>query len=408
MKKSLSIFLSLLIVLGTFSVFGATAAVSVKDKTLRAYACHSFKLNKSESLKYYCKTTNNSKKYISVKFKDNGSDYTLKITAKKVTKSQRPVVTVYYKNAENKAVNVKKLRYKVTPMGTVKFRNLKINVKATEKTSLRNPFAYEYKFKATKSGIVKIPTKFSKNGTLRTYSFKALKSGKTTVKVYLKGVNKKVGSFKITAGKFKTKINPKYKTVKLKYNSHGSSTYMSESNFNISKLLMYKHAGAKYYAISDNEKIAGVVSNKIVYSASKGTTTATVYEKLKNKTTTVGTFKVKSVSAVMAYVVKQNALFYNNIIFGYGDNTEFLDLTDVNTVSLKPTIVSRLINNSLTNSHFKSSEYKITFKSTNSNVAKVSSAGKVTAVKEGSAKINFTITFKDKSSFKQSCKIIVE
>ncbi|MBR1731183.1 MAG: hypothetical protein IJ725_01965 [Ruminococcus sp.] len=59
MRKSLSIFLSLLIVIGAVSVFGVSAAATTKNKTLRAYTSHSFTLGKSESLKYYCKTTNN-------------------------------------------------------------------------------------------------------------------------------------------------------------------------------------------------------------------------------------------------------------------------------------------------------------------------------------------------------------
>ena len=108
----------------------------------------------------------------------------------------------------------------------------------------------------------------------------------------------------------------------------------------------------------------------------------------------------------MAYVAKQNALFYDNGIFGHGDNTEFLDVA--NTLVMKSVIVRRLLNNSLTNSHFKTSDYKITFHSTNTKAAKVSSAGKVTAIKKGSARIYYTITFSDKSTYKYYCKIIVE
>lgn len=400
--------MSMLIIVGAVTVFGASAAVSTQNKTLRAYTAHSFTLKKSSSLKYYCKTQYNSKNYISVNFKDKGSVCTAKIIAKKVTGNQKPVFTIYYKNSENKVVNVKIYRYKVTSMEKVSFKSRKINVKVTEKVTLRNPYTYEYKFKASKKGIVKLPTKCTKNGKSRTYSFKALKAGTTTITVYMKDNSKKVGSFKISVGNYKTKINPKYKTIKLKYNSHGSSTYLSDSHFNASKMLMYKHYGAKYYVISHKEKIAGIVNSTIVYSTGKGTTSATIYEKLKGKTKAVGTFKVKSVAASMSYVVKQNAKFYNNNIFGHGDNTEFLDMTGTKTVSLKPTINSRLLNNSLTGSHFKSSDYKITYSSSNKNIAKVSTAGKVTAVKAGTAKINFTITFKDKSTFKYYCKIFVE
>lgn len=407
MKKTIGILLSLLIVFGSLTIF-SSAAVTVKDKTLRAYTKHSFTLNKSESKKYLCKITNNKKKNISVSFKDNGDTYSLTTVAKKTTSGKKPVVTIYYKNAENKTVNVKKFRYKVTPLGTMKFKDLKINVDYTEKVTLSNPFVKDYKFKASKSGIVKLPKKGTKNGKKRTYSFKALKAGTTTIKVYLKGTSKKVGSFEITAGDFKTVINSKYKTRKIVYNSHGSSTYMEDSHFNISDMLQYKKAGASYSAASANEDIVGVVSNRIVYSTGKGSTTVKISQKLKGKTTTVGKFTVKVKISAMSYVAKQNALFYDKAIFGHGDNTEFLDLTNTKTVTLKPVIVKRLLNNSLTSSHFKSSDYKITFHSTNTKAAKVSSTGKVTAVKKGSARIYYTITFSDKSTYKHYCKIIVE
>ena len=407
MKKTVVFLLSLLIILSSLTVF-SSAAVTVKDKTLRAYTKHSFTLKKSVNLKYLCKVTNNKKKNITVSFKDNGDTYSVKTIAKKTTSGKKPVVTIYYKNSENKTVDVKKFRYKVTPLGTVKFKSFKMNVKAKEKATLSNPFAYEYKFKASKKGIVKLPKTCSKNGKKRTYSFKALKKGTVTVKVYLKGISKKVGSFKITAGSFKTIINPKYKSRRIVYNSHGTSTYMSGAHFNISDMITQRKAGASYFAVSGNEKVVSVVSNSIVYSTGKGSATVKIYQNLKKKTTTVGAFKVKVKSANMAYVAKQNALFYDNAIFGHGDNTEFLDLTETKTVSLKPVIVSCLINNSLTNSRFKTSQYRITFSSANSKVAKVSSAGKVTAVKTGSTKINYTITFKYKSKYKSNCKIIVE
>lgn len=407
MKKTIGILLSLLIVLGSLTIF-STSAVTVKDKTLRAYTKHSFTLNKSESKNYLCKITNNKKKNISVTFKDNGDTYSLKTVAKKATSGKKPVVTIYYKNAQNKTVNVKKFRYKVTPLGTMKFKNVKINVAYTEKVTLSNPFVKEYKFKASKSGIVKILSKYSKNGKKRTYSIKALKEGATTIKVYLKGTSKKVGSFKITTGNFKTVINSKYKTRKIVYNSHGSSTYMEDSHFNISDMLKYKKAGASYSATSANDDVVSVVSSRIVYSTGKGKTTVKISQKLNGKTTTVGKFTVKVKLSTMAYVAKQNALFYDNAIFGYGDNTEFLNLTDTKTMAMKSVIVKRLLNNSLTNSHFKTSDYKITYHSTNTKAAKVSSTGKVTAVKKGSARIYYTITFSDKSTYKNYCKIIVE
>ena len=407
MKKTIGILLSLLIILGSVTVFSSSAA-TVKNKTLRAYTKHSFTLSKSASLKYRCKVKYNSKKYISVKFKDNGDTYSVRTVAKKATSGKRPVVKIYYKNSAGKSTTVRSFRYKVTPLGTIRCKNFKMNVDATEKVTLTNPFVAEYKFKASKSGIVKLPKRGAKQGKKRTYSFKALKEGKTTVTVYLKGTSETVGSFKITVGDYDTIINPKYKTRTLLYNTHGSSTYMEDSHFSINDMLKYKKAGASYTGVSADDEVVSDVNSRVFYSTGTGTTTVKVYQKLDGKKTSLGKITIAVEQSEMAYVAKQNALFYDNAVFGYGDNTEFLNTTDTKTVKLKPVIVKRLINNSLTGSRFASSFYKISFSSANKKVAKVSSSGKVTAVKKGRTRINYTIKFKDKSKYKHYCKIIVE
>lgn len=407
MKKTISIILSLLITLGAVAVFGANA-VTVKNKTIKAFTSKTFQIGKPSSLKYYCKTENNSNKYINVKFNDNGSSYKVKVYAKKVTSATKPTVHIYYKNSKNKAVYVKSLKYTVTPAPEVSLQDYKINVNMTQKITINNPYAYEYRFKASKKNIVKLPKTCTSNGTKRTYSFKALKKGEVTIGVYLNGAPKKVGEFTIKTGSFKTTVDSRYKTVTLKYNSHGSSTYMSQSHFDFSDALLCKRAGANYYLISDNEDIADVVDETIVYSTGKGTTSATVYEEIGSKSKAVGTVTIKSKPVTMSYVAKQNAAFYDNMIFGHGDNTEYLNLTDTKSVSLKPVIVKRLLKNSLTGSHFSSSNYTITYVSSNKKAATVSSSGKVSAVKAGKAKITFTIKFSDTATYKNSCRIVVE
>ncbi|MCR5652812.1 MAG: Ig-like domain-containing protein [Ruminococcus sp.] len=410
MKRTIGIILSLLIIMGAATVFGAeAAAVKVKNRTLRTYSGHSFTFKKSPSLKYYCKVKNNTKKFLSVKFKDNGTSYSVKTVAKKVTAKKRPVVTVYYKNASKKSVNVKRFRYKVKPMGTVKFKSLKMNAGVSEEVRLRNPFAYRYKIKSSDKDVADINIKTENSDDKDCYlSAKSLKEGSTTVSVYLKGVSEKVGEFKVTVGSYDTIINSKYKTLNLKYNSHGSSTYMEDSHINLKDALMYKHAGAKYSVEPVDEDVVSVVNGTLVYATGTGSTSATVYETIKKKSKAIGKIEIIAESAKMSYVAEQNALLYDGVIFGYGENVEFLDLTGTKTKPLKPTIVEKLINNSLTNSAFKSSEYKITFKSSNSKIAAVSSAGKVTAVKAGTANITYTIVFKDKSVYKNICKITVE
>ena len=408
MKNTLSIFLSLLISLGAFACFGARAAVTVTDKTLRVSTCKTYTVKKSESKQYFYTAKNNGNKYISVKFRDNGSTCALKITAKKVTAKKLPIITLFYNKSDGKTVNVSSYRFTVKPAKKLRCDSFKLNVNTSQDVTLRNPYIYEYSFKSSEEGIVKLPTKCKKDGKHRVYSFKALKKGSTTVSVYIKGVKDALGSFDVTVGNYKTIIDPEYKSLRLKYNSHGSSTYMTESNFNISDILKYKHADAEYYTMTDNDGAAAVVSDNIIYATGKGSATATVYQTKNKKTTVVGKIKIKTVKAPLSYVVEQNAAFYSDVIFGHGDNTEFLELEGIKTVSLKPVIHERLLINNLTGSRVTASKYTITYKSLNTKVAKVSSSGKVTAVKKGKTQISFVINFTDKSTYKHYCKIIVE
>ncbi len=408
MKKTLSIFLSMLVMMSTVTIFSASAKVIVKDKTMNAYTKKIYTLKKPTDRTYKFKIKNNDKNYIGVKLKNYKKTFKLTITAKKPTNKVHPAVTLYYVNSKKKVVNKMRLNYTVNPMKKLTFKDRKMNEKTSRKITLNNPYAYEYELKASKAGIIKIPTKCSKNGTKRTYNFKALKQGVTDINIYFKGTKKKLGSFKITSGDFKTVILPKYKTLTFKYNAHGSSVYMTESHINVKDILGFKHAGAVYSATVGDESVASIVSSRVVYATGKGSTSVKIFEERNGKTTKIGTVQLTCKKASMRYVVIQNALLYNNNIFGNGDNTVFLELKGTKTSALMPVIKERLLNNSLTTSEFKSSEYTVSFKSSNTKIAKVSSKGKVTAVKKGTAKITCTMNFTDKTRYKTVCTIVVE
>lgn len=408
MKKTLCILLSTLVMMSAFTIFGASAKVIVKNKTMNAYTKRTYILKKPVNRKYKFKIKNNNKKYIGVKLKNNKKTFKLVVTAKKPTKKVHPVVTLYYVNSKKKVVNKMRLNYTVNPMKKLTFKDRKMNKQTSRKITLNNPYAYEYELKASKAGIVKVPKNCAKNGTKRTYSFKALKKGSTNIEIYFKGTKKLVGEFKITSGDFKTVILPKYKTLTFKYNSHGSSVYMTESHINVKDILGFKHAGAVYSATVKDESVASVVSDRVVYATGKGSTSVKIYEERNGKTKKVGTVQLNCKKASMRYVAIQNSILYDGQIFGNGDNTVFLDLKSDKTTTLSAVIKERLLNNILTASEFNSSEYKISYKSSNTKIAKVSSKGKVTARKKGTAKITCTLSFSDKTKYKAVCTIIVE
>jgi hypothetical protein len=177
----------------------------------------------------------------------------------------------------------------------------------------------------------------------------------------------------------------------------------------LKNILKDKKANTTYSVSSSNENVVSYLSSGEIYATGKGKATCTVYEKTgKSKKTEIDTFTVTVTKSKMAYVVEENALWYNDGIFGQGNLIEYLNLTDNKTLKIQGIIKSHLINNTNLGSHFKSSLYKITYKSGNTKVAKVSSKGVVTAKAVGNAKITYTITFTDGSAYKDVCNVSVE
>lgn len=406
-KTVLCSILSMLIIAGA-AVF-PTSATSIKttDKTMSKYTKINLSAAKSTKDTYNYKIENNKKKYVNIEFKDNGSRYKLNVIGKKVTKDKKkPLITVY-KEKNGKKTDVKKYRITVNVVQKQKFEDKKINVKMSKKVTLNNPFIKEYSFKYDKK-IISIK-KVKSKGTKRTYRIKTHKEGSTDVEVRLKDKTKLIGKFKVTAGDVKTEIKKKYKPLKLKYNAHGSSTYMKDCHISLDSMLKNKKYNATYTVTIDSENIASTYidkNNTFIYSTGKGSTTAELYQKIgKKPEEKIGEFKINVEKSKMNYVAKQNMLYFPDGIFGNGEFVEYLSPNE--TFNMKTTIVNSLINNKETGSHFKASCYSISFKSTDTSVVKVTSAGKVTAKKLGYAIINYSIGFSDNSVFKGGCPVEV-
>lgn len=406
LKTTVSIILTLIIT-ASAAILTSFAAEKTTKKTLVQYTVKSFSDTKTSSKEYKCKVKNNSKNYIDIDFSDEGNNYRLSVTAKKKTSEKKPTVTIYYeKNGE--MFTVKKYKITVNAPEKINFENVKINEKMTKSITLKNPYTKTYTFKYKKK-IAKIYKSYTKKGEKYTYKVKGLKKGATTVKVYLKGTKKKIGSFNFTVGDYATKVKKNYKTLNLNYNAHGSSNYMKGCSINLDSILKHKKHKAVYSAIVDNEKVASTIiedDTTYIYSTGKGETTAEIFQKIgKEKKKQIATIKINVTKTKMSFVCEQNMLWFDGGIFGSGDMREYLNPGD--TLNLKKTIVNSLIDNIYTGSHFKKSLYSISYKSSDTSVVTVNSDGKATAKKVGLAEIKYTITFSDKSVFKGNCPIEV-
>ena len=407
-KTVLCTFLSALIIAGVALVPASAVTVKTKDKVLTKYTRVKLSAKKSKKNTYNYKISNNKKNNVKVEFEDKGSSYRLYVYANKVTKEKKLPTLTIYKEKNGTKTNLKKYRFTVKKFKGTKFSDYKVNVKMSKSKTLKNKYTKEYKFSYNKK-IIKIDTKFKKSGSKRTYKIKSLKKGTTKVKVYLKGTKVKVGEFKATSGDVKTTVKKKYRPLKLKYNSHGESNYMANCNIKLDSILQDKKYKATYTATISNENVASTYTDKnktYIYSTGKGTTTATLYQKIGDKAETkVGTFKITVSKTKMNYVLQQNRLYYPDGIFGNGESVEYLKPGEV--FNMKAVITEKLINNKMTGSHFKSSDYSISFVSNDTSVATVTSAGKVTARSTGFAIVNYSIGFSDNSVFKGGCPIEV-
>ncbi len=407
-KTILCSILTVLIIAGAAVFPSSATTVKTTNKVMSKYTKLKLSAAKSKKDTYKYKIKNNSKNYVIVDFKDNGSKYKLTVSSRKKTSaSKKPVITVY-KEKNGKKTDVKKYRFTVTKTEKQNFSDVKINVKMSKSVTIKNPYTKEYKLNYDKK-IITIDSKYKTNGKKRVYSVKTLKKGSTKVEVYLKGTKAKVGEFTVTAGDVKTKIKKNYKPLNLKYNGHGESNYMADCHIKLNSILKDRKYNTTYTVTIDNEKVASTYIDNdktYIYSTGKGSTTAQLYQKIGDEPETkVTSFKINVTKTKMNYVVKQNMLYYPDGIFGNGEMVEYLSPGD--TLNMKDTIVNSLINNKMTGSHFKTSCYSISFVSSDTSVASVTSIGKVTAKKLGYTIVNYSIGFSDNSVFKGGCPVEV-
>ncbi|MBR1763710.1 MAG: hypothetical protein IJ731_10180 [Eubacterium sp.] len=403
MKKTLSFLLSFVLVLSVFSLCPAAFAVTAQKKTMLQYTSLNLTFEKDEADKYTCSVTNNNGKYISVDASDDGNYFWLMVTSNKATGNNKPTITVY-KVKDGKKTTYKKYQIVVNPVHKVKMKNIKINKGTGKRIKLINPYydCKDYNLEYNKK-IIKI-TQYLYDGDEAYYTLKGLKKGKTTVKAYLSGTKKLIGSFTVTVGDYKATVKKSKQNITIYYNPHISSKYLELGTFNLGETIYNYHENSVYTYTAKNAKLVGYnsigkteITPKSVRIFSKGTgkTTLTVYEKRgKAKKKKIGTINLSIKKAKDSAVFSSNMELDNDGIF----YENFISPSE--SYDLKSAVVNRYINNSQTGSHFKSSEYTFTAKSNHPEIISVDKNGVCTCHqidKDGVHKITYTVTFKDGS-----------
>lgn len=410
----------MLIILGLTFVTSAKTDTKKTTITISRYAYKEVFIDKADGTEIftYAVKVNDQNKAIKVTFIDMGESCYLMVTGKKVTNDKKPTITVYYNDENNEKINVAKYKVKVKKVEKQSFKDVTLNPGTGKLMTVKNPYAYEYSFAFSDKKTAKINPSYYAIGEKYSYTVKGLKKGQTTVKVYIK--KSKIGEFAIKVDDLDTHLRKGKTTLSLKYNKHGSSTYMSKSNAILTELLSDMKAKAKYTVEIDNLNVADKINythyslsgeNKntnLIYATGTGETTATVYEKIGSRTKKIATLTIVVKKAKMNYVARENREFYNDDIFGNGDFVEYLNLTDNKKLQMAETIKNSLINNEYTGSHFKKSDYTITYKSSAPSVAKVNKKGVVTAKKVGNATVKYVITFSDGTKHKGTCAVSVD
>lgn len=400
MKRTVGIFLCLLIALSVV-VFPTTAsALSATEKTITQYNDINLTFDKPEADEYNCVVDNNKDGYIKVDANNEGDYYWLTVAGVKATKTTKPVITITDSKNGNE---IKKFRITVNAVKKVKQSNVKINKGTWKYVNVKNPYNLKEQKLSYNKKIIKVNQGWygDGKGNFR-YEVKGLKKGTTTVKVKLKGTSTTIGSFKIKVGDFKASIKKSYKNSKLRYNKHIKSYYLENGGtVNVAEAINNFHANGKYTVKIKNKKIA--TTRKVskttttpkcveIYALKTGKTKADVYEKRgKAKKKKIGTINITVKKAKDSEVYGANRAFDNDGIF----YEFFVKVGD--KVNLKEIVEKRYLNCRGTGSSFKESEYKFTFKATPEDVMTVDENGVFTILKNDNNKAEYTITFADGS-----------
>ncbi|MBQ5399217.1 MAG: hypothetical protein IIU14_07260 [Ruminococcus sp.] len=411
MKRLISAVTAMLI-LTTCFVFPTSAATYIKKSyTMPARTAKVITISKSSKKQYLFAVKNNDDGCIKAKLEDNGATAKLTVISRRRTEDEKPSVIVYYKeNSQN--IKVRKFTFTVTPLERMEFENVRINPKTKKELTFTNPYADFLLFKPKTTKYIRFKKKAQIDGDKATYTVTAKKKGKTNVRVYLGNTGVYLGKFKITVTDVKTKIKPEYETLTLRYNKHGSSSYMADSHIMLSRLLTDVRYKARYTVELKDIGVADKITEKsaktfgenkktdFIYSTGKGSTTADVYEKLPKKAKAlVGSFKIKVKSASMKYVAEQNVLLYDNDIMTGGSLNPNLRQGD--KLNLRKTLTNTLVNNQWTGSSFTKSQYRFAYRSLNPGFISVDKNGTVTAkaASQDPVSVRFRIYFSDGTSF---------
>ena len=403
-KKVTGIVLSLIIVLSVVIAPASVSAISAVQKTMVQYKELNLTFDKNEEDNYECVVTGNSKGYIKVDANNEGDYYWFTVKSEKpTTKTEKPVITIYKLDGENKT-EYKKYQITVTAAKKVKMSNVKINKGTCKEITIKNPYEKEPKLSYNKK-IVKFYQGYYSDGKNYTYKIKGLKKGTSTVKVKLKGTTMLLGSFKITVGDFKAKVKSKYKKLTLNYNSHMKKSYYLEGgSINLGECIKNFHANSTYTFKAKNKKLISSFSEKksqlvpksvLIYSKKTGKTTLTVYEKRgKAKKKKIDTIKLTVKKVKDAEVYRSNRELDNDGIFYE------LFISPGERFGLKSVVERRYINLEWTGSHFDEDEYTFTATSNHPEIISVDENGICTCNaldNEGVNYVDYTVTFKDGS-----------
>ncbi|MBE6742508.1 MAG: hypothetical protein E7570_09455 [Ruminococcaceae bacterium] len=399
-KKIFSMILAVLMLTSTMAIGVNASAVEAKKKTMLQYTYLNLSFEKPENESYKCKVTNNNSKYITVDANNEGEYYWLTVRSNKETKTAKPTITIY-KEKDGKKITIKKYQFAVKPAYKIDMSDCKVNKGVEKKITLKNPYEKNYRLEYNKKIISIRQMLYADN---KEYHFiTGLKKGKTTVKAYLQGTKKLIGSFTVSVGDYKATVKKSYQEKTIYYNKHIKSRYLDGGSFSLVDAISNYHADSVYTIKASDSTIAGYKTEPYsgyyvdphskfatVFSKKTGKVTLTVYEKRgKNKKKKIGTIKLTIKQAKDSKVMSSNIERDNDGIF-----YEFF-ICPGESVDLKTIIVNRYINTSC--SSFKSSEYSFTFKSDYPDVISVDKNGRCTCLKNDNNYVSYTVTFSDGS-----------
>ncbi|MBR2280035.1 MAG: hypothetical protein IJ903_03810 [Ruminococcus sp.] len=404
LKRTTGIVLCLIIALSVVIAPASVSAASAEKKTMVQYNEMNLGFKKAEADNYECVVENNGKGYISVDAKNEGNYYWLMVNSEKVTtKTNKPVLTVYKVDGENKT-EYKKYEFTVTAYKKIKMSNVKINKNTWKEVRVKNPSIRGHKLSYNKK-IVRFDSYYEGTGGNFDYNVKGLKKGTTKVKVYFKGTKKLIGSFKITVGDFNAKVKKKYKNLTLNYNKHMKKTYyLDGGSVNLGELINNFHANSTYTFKAKNKKLVSsfkvkktqlVPESVCIYSKKAGNTTLTIYEKR-------GKAKKKKIDTIKLTVKKVNdaKVFWSNKELDNDGIFYEAFISPGQSFDLKSVVEKRYINLEWTGSKFNKDEYTFTATSNHPEIISVDKDGVCTCNSldnGGDNEVTYTVTFKDGS-----------